>query len=133
MIRTARHFLVGALTLLPAVAQQAQVNLDWNPQKNTQNLVPYGANVISPEVRDDGTVTFRLRAPRAQDVQLSAGTIAAALGTPTAPLPFSKGSDGVWTLTLGPIPANMYVYKFIIDGVSVPDPNNTLTGFADQP
>jgi enterochelin esterase family protein len=40
-----------------AVAQQANVNLDWNPQKNTQNLVPYGANVISPEVRDDQTVT----------------------------------------------------------------------------
>jgi enterochelin esterase family protein len=27
----------------------------------------------------------------------------------------------------------MYVYKFVIDGVTVPDPNNTLTGFADQP
>src|SRR5690349_5116619 len=53
-------------SLLPAAAQQANVNLDWNPQKNTQNLVPYGANVISPEVRDDGTVTFRIRAPRAQ-------------------------------------------------------------------
>ncbi|MEO8372189.1 MAG: alpha/beta hydrolase-fold protein [Candidatus Solibacter sp.] len=129
-----RRLLVVALaSLLPAVAQQAQVNLDWNPQKNTQNLIPYGANVISPEVRDDGTVTFRLRAPRALEVQLSGATIAAALGTPTAPLPFTKGADGVWTLTLGPIPPNMYVYKFIIDGVSVADPNNTLTGFSDQP
>ena len=33
-----------------ASAQQAHVNLDWNPHKNTQNLTPYGANVISPEV-----------------------------------------------------------------------------------
>ena len=41
-------------------AQQAHVNLDWNPQKNVQNLNPYGASVISPEVRDDRTVTFRL-------------------------------------------------------------------------
>jgi len=31
-----------------ALAQQANVNLDWNPHKNTQNLTPYGANVISP-------------------------------------------------------------------------------------
>ena len=35
----------------PALAQQANVNLDWNPHKNTQNLIPFGANVISPEVR----------------------------------------------------------------------------------
>ena len=132
MNRISRRVLIAAVAaLLPAVAQQAQVNLDWNPQKNTQNLAPYGANVISPEVRDDGTVTFRVRAPRALEVQLSGGTIAAALGTPTTPLPFTKGADGVWTLTLGPIPPNMYVYKFIIDGVSVADPNNTLTGFAD--
>jgi len=37
------------LSAMPAFAQQANVNLDWNPQKNTQNLTPYGANVISPE------------------------------------------------------------------------------------
>jgi enterochelin esterase family protein len=43
-----------------ALAQQAHVNLDWNPHKNVQNLNPYGANVISPEVRDDRTVTFRV-------------------------------------------------------------------------
>ena len=134
MNRISRRLLISALaSLLPAAAQQAQVNLDWNPQKNTQNLVPYGANVISPEVRDDGMVTFRVRAPKALEVHLSAGTIAAAMGTPTTPLPFTKGADGVWTLTIGPVPANMYVYKFMIDGVSVADPNNTLTGFADQP
>ena len=45
-----------------ARAQQAHVNLDWNPHKNVQNLNPYGANLISPEVRDDRTVTFRLKA-----------------------------------------------------------------------
>ena len=49
-----------------AVAQQANVNLDWNPHKNTQNLTPYGANVVSPEVRDDRTVTFRVKAPDAR-------------------------------------------------------------------
>lgn len=125
--------LSSLAALLPAAAQQANVNLDWNPQKNTQNLVPYGGNVISPEVRDDGTVTFRIRAPRVQEIQLSAPTIAAALGTESRPLPFTKGADGVWSLTIGPIPANLYVYKFLIDGVSTPDPNNTLTGFADQP
>ncbi len=114
-------------------AQQAQVNLDWNPQKNTQNLVPYGANVISPEVRDDRTVIFRVRAPRAQEILLTGAPLLLALGAGNKPVPLKKGDDGVWTVTVGPLKPNMYVYKFVIDGVTVPDPNNTLSGFADQP
>ena len=123
--------MVGA----QSYAQQAHVNLDWNPQKNTQNLSPYGANVISPDVNDAGMVTFRVKAPAAQDIQLSSSTIAAGLGTGNGakPWPFTKGADGIWTLTIGPVPPNLYTYKVVIDGVAVPDPNNTLTGFADQP
>jgi enterochelin esterase-like enzyme len=116
-----------------AYAQQAHVNLDWNPQKNAQNLVPYGANVISPEVRDDRTVVFRLRAPNAQSVALTGAPMLLALGAGNRNIPFTKGEDGVWTLTVGPVKPNLYIYKFVIDGVTVPDPNNTLTGFADQP
>ena len=72
--------LLLTLGLGAAAAQQAHVNLDWNPQKNTQDLRPYGANVISPDVADGGMVTFRLRAPDAQTVALSSSTIAAGLG-----------------------------------------------------
>lgn len=115
-----------------AIAQQAHVNLDWNPQKNTQNLIPYGANIISPEVRDDRSVIFRVKAPDAKLVLLTGGPTLLALGAKD-PIPFQKGDDGSWSLTVGPIKPDMYVYKFIIDGVTVPDPNNTLTGFADQP
>ena len=65
MIRTC--LVIGTVLCVSpqARAQQASVTLDWNPQKNVQNLNPYGANVISPEVRDDRTVTFRLKAPEA--------------------------------------------------------------------
>ena len=56
-------------------AQQAHVNLDWNPQKNTQQLVPFGANVISPDVAADRTVTFRLKAPDARQVALAPGPL----------------------------------------------------------
>ena len=113
-------------------AQQAHVNLDWNPQKNTQNLIPFGANVISPEVRDDHTITFRLKAPDAKQVMLTGGPLLLALAKKD-PVPFRKDNDSLWTLTVGPVKPDMYVYKFIIDGVTVPDPNNTLTGFNDQP
>ena len=51
----------------------------------------------------------------------------------TTPMPFEKGADGVWTLTVGPLKPNLYVYRLLVDGVAVVDPNNTFTGFADQP
>lgn len=123
--------LVLASTLL-VQAQQAHVNLDWNPQKNDRNLLPFGANVISPEVHDDQTVTFRLKATDANSVALTGGPMLLALGVKD-PVPFKKGDDGTWTLKVGPVKPDIYVYKFIIDGVTVPDPNNTFTGFADQP
>jgi enterochelin esterase-like enzyme len=116
-----------------AFAQQAHVNLDWNPHKNTQSLTPYGANVISPEVRDDRTVTFRLKAPDARAVALTGGPILLAIGKGNTPIPLEKGTDGVWTLTVGPLKPNMYVYRLVVDGVAVVDPNNTVTGFSDQP
>jgi enterochelin esterase-like enzyme len=118
---------------MPAFAQQANVNLDWNLHKNTQGLTPYGASVISPEVRDDRTITFRLKAPDARSVALTGGPILLAIGKGTTPIPFVKGADDVWTLSVGPVKPNMYVYRLIVDGVAVVDPNNTLTGFSDQP
>jgi len=128
-------FVLAAAFLLaqPARAQQAHVNLDWNPHKNLQNLRPYGANLISPDVRDDRTVTFRLRAPDARTVALSGGPILLAIGKGNTAIPFEKGGDGIWTLTVGPLKPNLYIYRLVVDGVAVVDPNNTLTGFADQP
>lgn len=119
----------GAAGLL---AQQANVNLDWNPQKNTENLVPFAAGLNSPEVRDDRTATFRLRAPAAREVLLS-GAVLTALGARNKPLPFTKGDDGVWSLTIGPLRPDMYQYHFLVDGVRIADPNNTVAGFTAMP
>jgi hypothetical protein len=115
-----------------ALAQQANVNLDWDPQKNTQKLVPYGGNVISPEVNDDHTITFRLKAPDAQKVELTGGPILLALKSKTN-IPFVKDSEGLWSLTVGPVKPNIYVYRLLLDGVAIADPNNTLAGTSNQP
>jgi enterochelin esterase-like enzyme len=116
----------------PVLSQQAHVNLDWDPHRNTQNLTPFGANLISPEVHDDRTITFRLRAPEARSVALTGGPMLLALGK-TGSIPFEKGAAGIWTLTVGPVTPNMYIYRLVVDGVAVADPNNTLTGVAVQP
>ncbi len=126
-------FVLALGCAAPAVAQQAHINLDWAPHRTGGALVPFGANVISPEVDEARRVTFRVKAPQAQDVQLSAGTIAAALGRTGTTWPFTRAADGTWSLTIGPIPRNMYVYKLVIDGVPVVDPNNTLGNLGNQP
>ena len=116
-----------------AQAQQAQVNLDWNPQKNTENLVPFSATHNSPEVRDDRTVTFRVRAPEAKQVLLSGVAVLTAIGKGNKPIPFTKGADGMWTLDVGPLNPDLYQYHFVIDGVRVADPNNTIAGYTAMP
>ncbi len=111
--------------------QQDNVNLSWNPQKNTQDLVPYDAKVISPEVLDDHTAIFRVLAPDAKQVALS-WQVLLYLDT-TDPIPFEKSKDGIWTLKVGPLEPDIYYYKIDIDGVSVIDPSNTMTGHAGMP
>jgi len=127
--------LTAAIGLLgaPAAAQQANVNLDWNPHANTEGLLPFAAAVVSPEVHPDRTITFRVPAPEATTVLLEGGPMLLALGEGTEPVPFTAGDDGVWTLTVGPVDPNLYIYKVRIDGALGPDPNNTFTWAAAQP
>lgn len=113
--------------------QQANVNLDYNPQKDTEGLIPFSAPVNSPEVHDDGTVTFRLRAPNAKEVKLPSGSILTTLGKGNDPIPFTRGDDGVWTLTIGPLEPDMYAYHFNVDGMQIADPSNTYAAFTAMP
>ncbi len=56
------------LSLVEIQAQQSNVNLDWRPHLNTENLTPFSAPLNSPEVLNDRTVIFRLKAPEAKKV-----------------------------------------------------------------
>jgi enterochelin esterase family protein len=125
----------ACLLLLSPVAwaQQANVNLDHDPQRNAENLVPFSAPLNSPEVHDDRRVTFRLKAPLAKEVRLVGVAILTALGQPGAGVPFTKGTDGVWTLTVGPLRPDMYAYHLNVDGVQIADPSNTYAAFTAMP
>src|SRR5688572_7006015 len=126
--------LIGCLFFpLIAPSQHANVNLDYNPQKNTENLIPFSANLNSQDVRDDRTVTFRLKAPDAKQVLLSGVAVMTALGKTGQGVPFTKGEDGIWTLTVGPLKPDMYAYHLLVDGVRVADPNNTIAAFTAMP
>src|SRR3984885_15185011 len=82
---------------------------------HAQSLLP---PLISPEVHPDGSVTFRFRAPNAQQVSLEReGTKA---------IPMQKDEQGVWSVTTGPLEPDLYGYSFAADGVGLIDPSNPL-------
>ena len=80
---------VSLLAALTSSAQQSNINLSFNPQKDTEGLIPFSADLNSPQVNDDRTVTFRLRAPEAESVALS-GAMTTLMGV-RVNIPFIKG------------------------------------------
>ena len=89
-----------------------------SPAYEDTNNVP-----ASPEVHADRSVTFRLFAPKASEVLLMGSPgILEVIKTPKA---LEKDAKGVWSTTVGPLPAGFYTYGFAIDGgLRMPDPSN---------
>src|SRR4051794_7670151 len=81
-----------------------------------------GPAFVSPEVGADRTVTLRYLAPNATQVTAS-GELDG------KPHPMTKGQNGVWTVTVGPLAPDIYTYAFDVDGVVALDPRNTNTKY----
>jgi enterochelin esterase-like enzyme len=79
--------------------------------------------VVSPEVMPDRHLAFRIYAPQAQAIRLGAGDIPG-VGQTTQ---LTKGENGVWEVTIGPIDPGAYRYNFNVDGVTTIDPRNPAT------
>lgn len=92
------------------------------PAPATARSVP----VVSPEVRPDRRVVFRLRAPQAGEVTIAGDFWAEqdTIGARTEKL--IKDTQGVWSFTSEPLPPNYYTYWFTVDGIPMPDPVNIL-------
>ena len=119
------------LAALPLMAQQSRVNIQYDPQRTEpEGILPYNCRVLSPEVHDDHTVTFRVNAPNATTVQLTGSMF---VGNNRQRPNFTKGANGVWELTIGPLAPEIYLYYIIIDGVQNIDANNQFTGPAAMP
>ena len=91
-----------------------------------------GAQVESPVINEDGTVTFRYQAPKAVKVTVSGDF----LPTQVIDTPFGKfegpgvaelkeGKNGVWEYTTDfKVAPEMYNYTFNVDGLNLIDNNN---------
>ena len=109
---------IGILLCLTSFAQQAL----WG-----------GTPIVSPEVHDDYTVTFRFQAPNADTVQITGDflpteKIKTPMGVFDGPgkAYLKKDADGIWTYTSEPLTPELYGYSFIVDGLRSTDPNNAF-------
>ena len=75
------------------------------------------------EVSADGHVTFRILAPKAQNIRVSAGDVP---GTGSGVV-LTKNTNDVWEATIGPVQPGEYRYNFNVDGLSVVAPRNPAT------
>ncbi len=78
---------------------------------------PWMQTIESPIIHSDKTVTFNLKAPDAKKVEISAQFLK---GNQV----LEKDTSGIWTINLGPVDPDIYPYNFIVDGISIADPNN---------
>lgn len=97
-------FVVGMLMCMSTFAQQAL----WG-----------SAPVLSPEVHENHTVTFRLRAPKAVKVQIVGDF------TPQGTVDMVENEQGVWEYTTPePLAPELYCYNYVVDGLKINDPSN---------
>ncbi len=105
---------------------------------NAQQALWGGPQVESPVINEDGTVTFRIQAPKAVKVEVTGDFL------PTQKLTFEmngnkmeydapgvaelkEGPNGVWEYTTPFVVApEMYTYTFRVNGFTTIDPNNVF-------
>ncbi|MGB3144460.1 MAG: alpha/beta hydrolase-fold protein [Maribacter sp.] len=90
-----------------------------------------GQQIVSPEIHEDDSVTFRFLAPNADSVQLTGDflpteKIETPMGEMDAPIKADliKGEKGVWSYTTKALSPELYTYSFLVDGLKTIDPNN---------
>jgi enterochelin esterase family protein len=79
--------------------------------------------LVSPEVHADKRVTFRIYAPKASEVTVGGDWIPQGLGTGGK---LARDEQGVWAMTIGPLPPDFYSYSLVVDGVRTLDPKNAM-------
>ena len=78
-----------------------------------------GSKLLSPEIHENKTVTFRIKAPKAVKVQVLGDFLSKGVAD------LVENKEGVWEYTTPePLAPELYSYAFVVDGLKVNDPNN---------
>src|SRR5262245_26157068 len=108
--------------ILAATMQQTPAPAPAAPAPGGRGGQPATPQFTSPDVSADKRVTFRVYAPDAATVALRGSDIPAPARTN---IEFTKGANGVWEMTTGPVEPGAYRYVYVVNGVGVIDPRNT--------
>lgn len=82
-------------------------------------------NIISPEIHENNTVTFRLKAPKAVKVEVTGDFLPAEKNGEAGKASLTENKDGIWEFTTNePLVSELYSYSFIVDGLKTQDPSN---------
>ena len=120
-------------SVLAAAALIAGAMYSQTPPRSGRAAIETPVNALrSPEVNADRTVTLRFRAPEATAVDV-VGEVTMGKG----PQRMTKGADGVWTATVGPLAPEIWSYNFRVQGHRHPrsvQPGNQTgaAGFSDR-
>ena len=82
-----------------------------------------GQQIVTPEIHEDNSVTFRVEAPDATTVTIS-GDWMPAKGFVPGSGEMKKDKKGVWSYTSDELSPELYSYTFTVDGFKSTDPNN---------
>lgn len=107
--------LVAVMYSLPALGQS-------DPPPRSAPPAP----TISPDIQPDRRVTFRLKAANAKEVTVAGQGI-------NGKVALTKGDNGDWSATAGPIEPGVYEYSFTVDGMQMIDPSNSAIKPQRQP
>ena len=96
-----------------------------------QQALMGGASTVSPQINEDGSVTFRLNAPKAITVQLTGDFLPETMmDTPfgkfevAGSVDMVQNRDGIWEYTTEPLEGELYSYSFTVNGTRQMDPSN---------
>lgn len=111
-----RMFVIGSSVILSllSTATWAQQTPPSSPGRGGRGGTAAVRSVRSPEVGPDRRVTFRVLAPKANEVTLTGEFMEGAKS-------FEKDEKGLWSVTIGPLEPEIYYYYFNIDGVRAID------------
>ncbi len=79
--------------------------------------------IISPEIHENNSITFRVQVPNAKEVKLSGDWMPAEGWIPGSVL-MQKDDKGIWSFTTEILQPELYNYAFVIDSFRTIDPNN---------
>jgi enterochelin esterase family protein len=87
----------------------------------SQQLSVESSTIVSPEIHENRSVTFRIHAPKAIKVQVMGDFLQGGVAD------MVEKEDGVWEYTTpSPLESELYGYVFLVDGMKVHDPSNAF-------